>query len=258
MPSAYAHLCFGGDVLSRLPASAKDAVHKHRKLYDLGTHGPDLFYFYRFWAIHWTDSLGYVYHYGDSKGYFSQIAESLRPCAGEDAVAYLYGLLSHYALDSLCHPYVKATDEAGQAQHVEIETEFDRFLLETDGMLLPKPHFPMEHLKTRKGERELLRIFYPGATAAQLRESMAMTRFFTGKALFREGKHTVAVKKLLGPYFSQYLLTPKPNPRCVQTNRELLRLYGEAAERFGRLAEQMQAHLACGAPLGEEFDPIFG
>ena len=258
MPSAYAHLRFGGDVLSRLPEPAKDAVHKHRKLYDLGTHGPDLFYFYRFWAIHWTDSLGYVYHYGDSKRYFSEIAEILRASASEEATAYLYGLLAHYALDSLCHPYVKKMDEEGQAQHVEIETEFDRFLLETDGMLLPKPHFPMEHLKTRKRERELLRVFYPRATAAQLRESMAMTRFFTGKAMFREGKHTAVVKKLLGSYFSQYLLSPAPNLRCAQTNQELLRLYGEAAERFGCLAEQMQTHLTHGTPLGEEFAPIFG
>ena len=44
--------------------------------------------------------------------------------------AYLYGFLCHYILDSECHPYISEYMEEHDLGHLEIETEFDRYLME--------------------------------------------------------------------------------------------------------------------------------
>lgn len=258
MPSSYAHLRFGEEVLPRLPELLRPAAQKHRKLYDLGTHGPDIFFFFRPGLPTRTGALAHDYHHGSSKSFFCSIARRLRLSPGEEGRAYLAGLLSHYALDSVCHPFVKEEAERGLAGHMEMETEFDRFLLETDGLLLPRPHFSLEHLRLTPRESSMLTAFYPKATAGRIRESAASMAFFLNRSMLPQGKGAKAAQRLLGRHLSRYLLTPEPNPRCAQTNQKLLQLYGEAAERFAVLSSQMAAHLTRSAPLGEEFDPIFG
>lgn len=254
MPSSYAHLRFGGEVLPRLPEFFRTAVQTHRKLYDLGTHGPDIFFFFRPGIPTRTGALGHDYHYGNTKSFFGSIGRRLRLSPSREGYAYLAGLLSHYALDSQCHPFVKEA-EAG---HMEAETEFDRFLLETDGLLLPKPHFSLDHLHLTPGESTLLTAFYPKASAEKIRESAAAMAFFLNRSMLPKGNVSAVTQRVLGRNASRFLLTPEPNPRCRETNQKLLQLYGEAAERFCVLCSQMAAYLTRSVPLGEEFDPIFG
>lgn len=258
MPSSYAHLRFGREMKSKLPESVLAAVEKYPRFYDLGTHGPDLFYFYRPVVIPWQESLAYHYHYGDTRVFFSGIVRRLRLKPREEATAYLYGLLTHYALDSVCHPYIKQAQAQGIAGHVQIETEFDRLLLEKDGFLLPKPHFPMEHFMRSREDCALLTQFYPRATVAQVRESMASMRFLLKCSSYSEGALAKTLKKLLGSYFSQYIMTPKPDAQCAATNQRLLELTEAASARFGILCDRLYAHTTRNTPLGEEFDPIFG
>lgn len=47
--------------------------------------------------------------------------------------AYLYGYLCHFMLDSECHPYIDLYMEEKDLGHLEIETDFDRYLMEKDG-----------------------------------------------------------------------------------------------------------------------------
>ena len=51
---------------------------------------------------------------------------------------YLFGLLGHYCLDSVCHPFVNRLVQSGEAKHVPLESEFERFLLELDGKTSPE------------------------------------------------------------------------------------------------------------------------
>ena len=258
MPSSYAHLRFGGESLSRLPELFRTAAQNHRKLYDLGTHGPDIFFFFRPGIPGRTGGLGHDYHHGNTKSFFGSIGRRLRLSPSQEGYAYLAGLLSHYALDSQCHPYVKEGEAAGIAGHVETEMEFDRFLLETDGLLLPKPCFSLTHFRLTPRESALLTAFYPKATARQIRQSAASMAFFLNLSMLPRGRMAQAAQKLMGRHAFRFLLTPEPNLRCQQTNQRLLQLYGEAAERYNLLCSQMAAHLTCSTPLGEEFDPIFG
>lgn len=258
MPANYAHLRFGQEMMPKLPPDVLRAVQKYPKLYKLGAHGPDFLFCYRPGLIPWDKSLGHRYHYGDTRAFFSGIVRRLRLKPREEATAYLYGLLTHYALDSQCHPYIKQADAEGIAGHIQIETEFDRLLLEKDGLLSPKPHFSLEHLKLNRQERSLLAFFYPKAPPAQIRGGITAMRWLFGCSMLREGRGAAAAKKLLGGTFSQYIMTPKPDARCAETNRRLLELTAQASRRFEPLCAGLTAHITRKTPLGEEFAPIFG
>ena len=54
--------------------------------------------------------------------------------AGRDSpeYAYLMGFLCHFVLDSECHPYVGEMIGKTGVQHMEIEEEFEKFLLRMD------------------------------------------------------------------------------------------------------------------------------
>ncbi len=257
MPSSYAHYRFGGQMLMRLPESVKAAAEKFRKLYDLGTHGPDLFFYYRPLAHTQVAKLGKKYHFSPGKPLFQAAARRLRLQPREDAQAYLYGLLTHYALDSVCHPYVKQAQDGGIADHVEIETEFDRLLLQTDALILPKPRIPTGYMRLTRQESEMLAAFYPQATPRQLREAAGTMAFLIRKCSYKPGAKYRILKKALGSKFSQFLMTPQANPRCALTNEKLLALYGKAQDRFDILCASLYRNIRTGTPLGPEFAPAF-
>ncbi len=257
MPACYAHYRFGREMLARLPGKARTAVEKFRGLYDLGTHGPDIFFFYRPTLKTPLGALGKKYHFHSGKPLFACGARRLRLKPDARTEAYLYGLLTHYALDSVCHPYVYQAQKEGLAGHIEMETEFDRLLLEKDGLLTPQPHFPTAHMKLGREESDAIAAFYPGATPRQLREAAVSMGFFTRQCLCREGVKHDLLQKALGSRFSQFLMTPGKNPRCEATNEKLLVLYGKSQHRFDTLWDGLQEHLHTGKPLGTEFVPAF-
>ena len=46
MPTTYAHDRFGREVYEQLPANLKKIIRENKKLYLIGLHGPDIFFYY--------------------------------------------------------------------------------------------------------------------------------------------------------------------------------------------------------------------
>ena len=46
MPSTYAHYRMGQEVIKQVSAPAHDIIMKHKQLYDIGLHGPDILFYY--------------------------------------------------------------------------------------------------------------------------------------------------------------------------------------------------------------------
>ena len=109
MPSNYAHYRFGVEMLQLMPGDIRRTVNRFRRLYDMGLHGPDVFFYYN--PLHQTKTgeMGRRIHKQSGADLFMRICRSLRMEPSEGGEAYLYGLLTHYCLDSLCHPYVIET-----------------------------------------------------------------------------------------------------------------------------------------------------
>ena len=78
--------------------------------------------------------------------------------------AYLYGFLCHFILDSECHPYISCYMEEHGLGHLEIETDFERYLLEKSGHD-PLCYVPTHHLISRRHTREQISRMFENVTA---------------------------------------------------------------------------------------------
>lgn len=260
MPSHYTHYRFGTSILATLPADTRRSIQRFRRLYDVGLHGPDLFYYSSPLTQPGTATLGVKYHEQTGRAFFGRICRAIRMERSEAATAYLYGVLCHYVLDSMLHPaVVQAAGECG-VTHLELETEFERYLLECDHKLPPSGKRLAAHLKPTDGECDTVAKFYPPATAKSVRGALAASvRAIRLMAAPEGAGRTVLEKglKLLGKESRGLLLHTKPDPRCTRMNEPLMEHYMQAVAEFPVYLEQIQAHMTYNAPLEQEFDHTF-
>ena len=261
MPAAYAHYRFGAQMLKRMPADVQRMAKRNRHLFDVGLHGPDLFFFYRPVIRTKTGRLGHKFHMQTGREFFSRVCRNLRLDPSEAGQAYLYGVLCHYALDAHCHPLVVQADWEGPVTHARIEGEFDRFLMELDGIHPPEEMRLTKHLVLRDSERGTVSRFYPGTDKGVIGESLRGMANIRKIMELPKGPLRTAVIKTMGTgsaTFRDMVIREEPDVNCRHLNLPLLEKYQQAAREFPDMLVQVGAHLAYNAPLGDEFSPIFG
>lgn len=261
MPATYAHYRFGTAMLRQMPADVSRTVKRHRRLFDVGLHGPDLFFFYRPMLKTNIGALGHKFHRQTGREFFSRVCRNLRMEPSEEGQAYLYGVLCHYVLDSQCHPLIVKRSQEGIASHSSIETEFDRFLLETDGKTPPDDMRLTKHMTLTARECAVAARFYPGAEAKHIRESLQSMVYVRKLLELPQGVLRNAVIKTMSASsetFRDMVVEAQPDPRCEALNQPLLDMYTQAARRFPQMLQQLGSHLTYNAPLGEDFVPNFG
>lgn len=261
MPSNYAHYRFGTELIGRLDPQQRRTVQRFRQLFDMGLHGPDLFFHHDPLFQTPARKLGRKYHAQTGKVFFERVCRSIRMNPSEGAMAYLYGVLAHYALDSLCHPFVNRMAQQGKCTHNEIETEFERFLLETDDKKPPYLQDLSAHITLTPGECETVALFYPPVSSGTIRKCVknmaANTRFLVMPQGIRRDVVSRAMH-LITPDTAGLVMPVHPNRKCTGLNKSLLRLYEMAMNRYPVLLDQIQAHMTRNAPLGPDFSTIFG
>ncbi len=258
MPTNYAHYRFGTQALSQMSPDLQRPIQRFRRMFDMGLHGPDLLLYYNPLMQNELSALSRQLHSQSGREFFIQAIDVLKATPSEAARAYLYGLLCHYCLDSVCHPLVHSETDAGAFGHIELEVEFDRFLLDLDGMVPPCRQDMSRHMKLTRGECVTVAQFYPNVSPEAIHR--CVTTMAAGTRVLA-GKH----RKLLGKALSllpgnaiQHLMLPHANHKCFHLNSAMLDRYAQACLRFPAMVEQLTAHLDYNAPLGEEFDPSFG
>lgn len=260
MPSHYAHFRFGTAALALLPGDTRRSVQRFRRLYDVGLHGPDLFYSYHPLTGGSVSGLGIRYHELTGKTFFTRVCRAIRMERSEAAAAYLYGVLCHYVLDSQLHPFILQLSEETGVSHARLESEFERYLLEMDGKLPDNTQKLTAHLKLTEGECDTVAKFYPPATAKTVKSALAATARFTKLAVSAEGPGRKILEKsldLLGKDLRSMLISAQPDPRCAHLCPEILERYEAALAVFPEYLQQMQAHMTYNAPLEEEFSGTF-
>lgn len=260
MPSNYAHYRFAAQMLQRLPGDVRRPVQRYRRLYDIGLHGPDIFYYY-FPALKSSRSfLGIKFHEQTGKEFFQRICRAARMDGSEAALSCVYGIFCHYCLDSILSPVIRREAEASGVTALEMETEFDRFLLETDGKLPPHRQELTGHLKLLPQEADTVAKFYPPATGKMVLESLRAMRMTRRLLTAPEGGGRKLLEQSIrvgGRQTAAMLMTTEPNPRCAQKNPVLLDAYQQAEEHFAALLPQLMAHLTYNAPLEAPFHKRF-
>lgn len=261
MPATYAHYRFGSQMLGRMPADMQRTAKRHRRLFDVGLHGPDLFFFYRPVYKNQINRLGSKFHRQTGREFFFRVCRSLRMEPSEAGQAYLYGVLCHYALDSHCHPMVIEKSRDGILDHTQIEAEFDRFLMVRDGIHPPKEMRLTKHMQLTGEECDVVSRFYPGTQAKHIRESLKGMVTIRKALELPDGPVRSTVIRTMSAgseTFRNMVIWPKPDPMCQELNPLLLEKYHQAGNVFPGMLLQLGAHLTYNAPLGESFTPIFG
>lgn len=254
LSASFAHYRFGKALLPLLPPQAAQDVKRFRRLYDMGLHGPDIFFYHNPIMTTQAGSLGKKFHRMSGADFFRHGCAIARTEAHR---AYLYGLLAHYCLDSQIHPYVHECVAAGKVRHVEMEVEFDRFLMEADGILSPHTYDQTGHMKLTRGECATVAEFY-GTSASAVRRSVGN---FSIASKLLTLKWRNAMKKVLSvtpEAVADQQMYECPNPRCVTLNPGQQERYDRALKRYPMLLEQLLQHMETGIPLGEDFLPDFG
>ncbi len=133
MPNYFAHLIFGGKVLQALPQPLAQQIREERAAFHLGCLGPDPLFFYRPALPNPYRREGVRMHAENAAPTFQRMAKAMR--AGVPQVgSYAAGFLCHLALDSACHGYINARAAMGPIEHIPMEAELDRQLMERRGL----------------------------------------------------------------------------------------------------------------------------
>ncbi len=110
MPGLITHYICGEAILNKLEGEIHDLISKYRQIYNVGTQGPDVFFYYLPALVNKKLSgLGTKMHKGNFKLFLKGMAENINDSEGEkrDAgISYVCGYLTHYALDYNTHPYI--------------------------------------------------------------------------------------------------------------------------------------------------------
>jgi len=258
MPACYAHYRFGQKLLESLPPELRRYPRNFRQLFLVGLQGPDLFFYHNPVVKTRTVKLGSTLHRQTGKEFFNYACAAV---SSDAAKAYLLGLLGHYCLDSLCHPFVHQHTDQGSISHVELETEFDRFLLKSDGVAAPHTFDMSPNISLTWGECVTAAAFFPQLKPEEMRTSVKRMASFRRLLATPKAKKRRFLGKLMtipGGQLRHHLMHERRNTNCSHLNGELLALFDQALERYPVLLEQIMAHMERSTPLGAEFDPEFG
>lgn len=256
MPSTYAHHRFGEQVAPLLPLQARRSARQFRRLYDVGLHGPDIFFYHNILYKDRIVSLAKDTHALSGQAFFTGACAKLRQEPNEAALAYLYGMLAHYCLDSVVHPFVLEQSADGQVGHTELETEFDRYLLQLDGNRRTNALDLREELKLTPGECRTVAGFYDIGSMS-VRGSVKRMAFWVKILSMPNGAKRRIVEKCAGKKLGAFFMNRTPNKNCRHLDEPMLELYNRALEIFSAMVEALTAHLEQEAPLGELFEATF-
>lgn len=260
MPGNYAHFRFGSALLPTMPPQVRQTVCRFRQLYDMGLHGPDIFRYHDFLIHDATVKLCGKYHHQTGVTFFERVCRTVRMNPSEGAMAYLYGVLAHYVLDSMTHPLINRTVESGKATRNQIQAEFDRYLLVTDGKIPAHLHDQTAHMQLTPGECQTVAMFYTkvkDSTVGRCVKNMKKcTRLMT---VPRGTKRDLMLRSLqwISPGAADAMIPLHTDTQCQELNEKLLRLSDMAIDRYSLLLEEIQNHLRKKIPLSTSFSLPF-
>lgn len=256
MPSNFAHYRFGKLAFSTLPEEARSCIQRFRRMYDMGQQGPDFFFFCN--PLHATAGvkLGHSFHKFTGKDFFTQASAN---ASSEAAKAYLYGVLGHYCLDSSCHPYVNKVVEAGEANHVALESEFERYLMTMDGIPEPATYDMSDKIRLTRGECVTVSSIYPPSSPGSVHRGVTFMRWSLHYLAGKDQKKVTRQLNRLSPSLTNKLVPAQPVEAYARMDSELLARYNRALRAYPQMVQQFLDLMKEGGELeGELFSLPFG
>ena len=140
MPSIITHHIFAERILKKIDKNIKELFIQEKDIYLTFAQSHDYLFYYVFDIKKGKEirNLGHYAHKNKTQQYFLNIIKYIKDNnlqQNEQALAYLYGSLTHYILDTTCHPYIfyktgtYNTDDKNtnkyHGEHTHIEKDLD-------------------------------------------------------------------------------------------------------------------------------------
>mgnify|MGYP000896564501 CR=1 FL=1 len=108
MPTTYTHYAYGQDVFKKLPEQIQKSIEPYMDYYNIGVHGPDILFYYHSYHKNSVNQYGIKVHHEPAREFFKRAFKVFQVQKNKRAAcAYLAGFMTHFILDSTCHPYVR-------------------------------------------------------------------------------------------------------------------------------------------------------
>lgn len=263
MPSTYAHYRFGQSVYELLSDPEKTIIAGSRQLFDIGLHGPDILFYYKPFHSNAINRIGYAMHERSGQSIFREAGEVVLTQENRAPyLAYLYGFLCHFALDSFCHGYIDDKIHLSGISHTEIEVEFDRALMVRDGCD-PVRHKLTSHIVPSQQSAAVISKFFAGTAESEVQEALRSMIFYNDLLVapspVKRGL-ICAVLACTGNYANMrgLLVNYRPNPACRDSCERLETLF-DAAKEYAVQVIPSYARIVRGeAEFDERFRLTFG
>jgi len=142
MPSLATHFLFGQDLFKKLDVTIEGTIKKSSGAFRLGLQGPDIFFYDLLHSvISGNQNIGSKMHTQRTDIFFYYYIEYLKDnnlYENSIATSYLYGMLCHYCLDCISHPFVyyftNLHDKSPEGKnkslsiHCQFESDIDELL----------------------------------------------------------------------------------------------------------------------------------
>lgn len=262
MPSNYAHHHFGQRVWRGMPPWMRRYVQADRTLYEIGQHGPDILFYYGALRSNPVSAVGYETHEKQGREFFSHGARAWQEAGRPPAMlSYLLGVVCHFTLDAACHGYVEKKMQVSGRSHTEIETEFDRYLLESDGWD-PLRHRLTGHIRPSNARVSMIAPVYPPVKPEEVLHALWAMKCYdgllTGPSRCKRGLIDLGLKLTENGEMHSLMIPREPSPACADSNLRLKKLLDRAVPEARRAIESFLAFCREGTPLPPSFDRTFG
>ena len=144
------------------------------------------------------------------------------------STGYGAGFLCHLALDSACHGYVDDRAADGPISHMAIEGEYDRMLMERDGLIAAEQS-PLPSAPAYCAVWEAASQAFVHASPDQMRRAYRSMAFFSGFLARSNGRMTGKVSGAVShmlpiPSAKGIALKETPHPSAQESNADHNRL----------------------------------
>ena len=235
MPTTYTHFAYGRDVFDLLPGPVQEDLRPYIHFYDIGVHGPDILFYYRSFRRNSVNQYGVKVHHEPAAVFFRHaMKEYLIQGCRPEAKAYLAGFMTHFILDSTCHPYIRRQIRRTGISHTEIETDFDAVLMEEDGKNARKYH-TARHLRTSGKYTRIIAPYFL-KTPGQIREGLIEMKFVLNRVFHTRFGARRFIASMISRWFipglrlPAYYVKKKVNPGNKETLEHLNRLYNSSQQ----------------------------
>ncbi len=200
MPASYTHQLLAENILEDLPVEIKSKITVLAEYY-LGAQGGDVWYFHKAVGSSKNLNLGKYFHRCNIYNVFSLLLKCVKD--NQNAFSYAAGYITHYAVDTVFHPYVYYTSKEIKMcpegwrgnKHALIESDLDTYFVNKE-LDIPVGEYSLPYTKKEVNVSTLAPVIRRISSFTGGRDDVtevslkkAINSFFRAQAFFSDRKY---------------------------------------------------------------------